>query len=505
MRTDFSPLLWRGARGEVINIEKIMKNNLTKLLMCILCFIGTVSVATAQEKRERFDQPWKNGKLKVSDNHRFLQFENGKPFFWLGETAWLLPSRSNREEAGYFVGETAKNGFNVIQISVLHGVTAINAYGSWALPNGFDFSNIDKKGEYNYWQHVDFIVQEAQKNGVYIGIVCVWGGNVKAGLLSVDDAKKYGQFLAERYKKYPNIIWIIGGDQPGSIKPEVWEALATSIKSIDKDHLMTYHPFGRTMSATWFNNSSWLDFNMFQSGHRRYGQINGDGDKSIEPNTEEDNWRFAEKSLAMQPVKPVLDAEPSYEDIPQGLHDFTQPRWKAEDVRRYAYWSVFAGSFGHTYGNNSTMQMLHPGYSPAYGATKPWWESIHDPGCQQMKYLKALISAFPYFDRVPDQSVIAGANGVQYERVIATRGNDYILVYNYTNRQTEIDLTKISGAKKKAWWMNPMDGALEYIGEFTNGKQPFIHKSGSHIGNDKVLIIIDSTKTYIAIDQNNIL
>ena len=79
------------------------------------------------------------------------------------------------------------------------------------------------------------------------------------------------------------------------------------------------------------------------------------------------------------------------------------------------------------------------------------------------------------------------------------------MVYNYTNRQTEIDLTKISGAKKKAWWMNPMDGALEYIGEFTNGKQPFIHKSGSHIGNDKVLIIIDSTKTYIAIDQNNIL
>ncbi|MBP1639648.1 MAG: putative cellulase [Bacteroidetes bacterium] len=476
-------------------------NRILTLLFATL----VLTTLSAQEKKDRFDIPWKNGKLKVSDNHRFLQFENGKPFFWLGETAWLLPSRSNREEAAYFLGETAKNGFNVVQISILHEMNAMNAYGQWALPNGFDFKNLDKKGEYNYWQHVDYIVKEAEKRGLYIGLVCVWGGNVKAGLVSVEDAKKYGQFLAERYKNNPNVIWIIGGDQPGNIKTEVWEALATTIKSIDKNHLMTYHPFGRTTSAVWFNNATWLDFNMFQSGHRRYGQVKGDGSSTTEPNTEEDNWRFVERSQAIQPVKPVLDGEPSYEDIPQGLHDFTQPRWKAEDVRRYAYWSVFAGSFGHTYGNNSTMQMLHPGYSPAYGATRPWYETIHDAGCQQMKYLKALMLTFPYFDRVGDQSVISGTNGTQYERVIATRGNDYMLIYNYTNHPVEIDLTKISGQKKCGWWMNPSDGSLEYIGELKNEKQSFFHPSGYRAGNDKVLIIIDSEASYLSKNQKNIL
>jgi hypothetical protein len=285
----------------------------------------------------------------------------------------------------------------------------------------------------------------------------------------------------------------------------VWEALATSIKSVDNIHLMSFHPRGRMLSTLWFNNSSWLDFNMFQSGHRRYGQQNGDGEQSMEPNTEEDNWRFVERSLATQPVKPVLDGEPSYEDIPQGLHDFSQPRWKAEDVRRYAYWSVFAGSFGHTYGNNSTMQMLHPGYQASFGATKPWWESIHDPGCQQMKYLKALISTFPFFERIPDQSVITNTNGTQYERVIATRGNDYILVYNYTNRLTEIDLSKISGAKKNVWWMNPTDGSLEYIGEFDNGKKSFMHESGYRAGNDRVLIITDAATSYLTKEKKNIL
>ena len=467
-----------------------------------LLFFCLISLLTyGQEIVAKKEMPWNNGKLKVSDNRHFLQFENGKPFFWLGETVWLLPSRSNREEASYLIGETAKNGFNVIQISVLHGLSNMNEYGYYALPDGFNFENIDKPGEYNYWKHVDYIVEQAQHNGIYAGIVCVWGGNVKSGNVSVEDAQKYGEFLAKRYGKYPNIIWIIGGDVRGDVKPEVWKMLANTIKANDPNHLMTYHPLGRTMSATWFNNESWLDFNMFQSGHRRYGQRKGDGDYSIEDNTEEDNWRYVERSLATQPVKPVLDGEPSYEDIPQGLHDTTEIRWKANDVRRYAYWSVFAGSCGHTYGHNSTMQMYRPGYSPAYGAQQPWWESIHDTGCSQMKYLKKLMLAFPYFERIPDQSVISGANGTQYERAIATRGNDYILVYNYTNRMMEIDMTKISGAKKKAWWYSPVNGAATFIGEFDNGKKTFMNDSGYRPGNDWVLVITDAKVNYV---ENNL-
>ena len=465
---------------------------LNVLLFTLL--LSLLSIGYAQGQRGG-DVPWKNGKLKVSDNSRFLQHDNGQPFFWLGETSWLLPSRSNREQVGYFMNAVKQNGFNVLQISVLHGIPAMNAYGKWALPNGFDFKNIDKPGEYSYWQHVDYIVETAQRQGIYIGIVCVWGGNVKAKKMNVEEAKKYGTFLAERYKKYPNIVWLIGGDTRGDVEPEVWKTLATTIKAIDPDHLMTFHPFGRTLSATWFNNEPWLDFNMYQSGHRRYDQRKGDGDESV-TGKEEDSWRYAEESLAITPVKPVVDGEPSYEGIPQGLHDITQPLWKDNDVRRYAYWSVFAGSFGHTYGNSSTMQMYQPDYSPAYGATEPWWKSLHDPGAQQMKYLKKLILAFPFFDRIPDQSVIS-ANGERYDRVIATRGNDYILAYNYTNRMVEVDMTKISGAKKKAWWYSPVDGNVEYIGEFDNGKSSFIHDSGYRAGNDKVLIITDSNASYV--------
>ena len=75
-------------------------NRIITLLFATL----VLTTLSAQEKKEKVEHPWDNGKLKVSDNHRFLQFENGKPFFWLGETAWLLPSHSNREEASYMLG-----------------------------------------------------------------------------------------------------------------------------------------------------------------------------------------------------------------------------------------------------------------------------------------------------------------------------------------------------------------------------------------------------------------
>ena len=299
----------------------------------------------AQKKGERL--PWENGRLVVSEEGRYLKHENGTPFFWLGETGWLLPECLNREEAAYYLENCKQAGYNVVQIQTMNQVPSINIYGQYSLPDGFNFKNIDKKGVYGYWDHMDYIIKTAEKKGIYIGMVCIWGTPVDDGLMNVKEAQAYGKFLAERYKDAPNIVWMIGGDIRGDVKTDVWEALARTIRDIDTHHLMTFHPRGRTTSAAWFNNADWLDFNMFQSGHRRYGQRKGDGDYPIEENTEEDNWRFVERSMAMKPMKPVIDGEPVYEDIPQGLHDPNETRWHDGDVRRYAYWSVFALSLIH--------------------------------------------------------------------------------------------------------------------------------------------------------------
>ena len=448
-------------------------------------------------------KPWDNGRLKVSDNQRYLMHENGTPFFWQGETGWLLPERLDRAEAEWYLQRCREEGYNVVQVQVIDNVPAVNIYGQLSNTDGWNFAAIDRKGVYGYWDHLDYIIRLAEQNGIYIGMVAIWGGLVKDGKLSVEEAKKYGAFLGNRYKNRPNIIWFMGGDIQGDIKPEVWNALATSIKAADPNHLMTYHPRGRYTSARWWSKAAWLDFHTFQSGHRRYGQRMGNKDYPIPDNTEEDNWMYVDSTWAYNPMKPVLDAEPSYEDIPMGLHDKNEPRWKACDVRRYAYWSVFAGSCGHPYGHNAIMQMLKPGYPTSYGDAgdvKTWYQALNDPGFQQMKFVRQLILSFPYFERVGDQSVIVD-NGTKYDRLIATRGNDYLLVYNYTSRDMKLDFTKISGEKKNVWWMSAGTGILRYLGEYDSKVLTFRpHKTGFGI-EDGVLIATDATKDYLAKDQ----
>ncbi|MCR5679517.1 MAG: DUF4038 domain-containing protein, partial [Prevotella sp.] len=335
-----------------------MRGTFKLILLSLMCWL-TVPVAAGNLRD--------NGKLRVSDNQRFLQFENGTPFFWLGETAWLMPEHLNREEVLFYLKTCKEAGYNMAQVQVLNDVPAYNIYG---VPSH------DKKGKlltdvpYSYWDHLDYIVEVAARNDIFIGMVCIWGGLVKDGKMSVEQAKTYGRFLANRYKDRPNIIWMIGGDIQGDINAAEWEALATTIKHIDKNHLMTYHPRGRYTSAKWWSKASWIDFHMFQSGHRRYGQRMGNKDYPIPDNTEEDNWMYVDSTWNYKPVKPVLDDEPSYEGIPKGLHDADEPLWQACDVRRYAYWSVFAGSCGHSYGHSAIMQFFRDGYDASYYNTK---------------------------------------------------------------------------------------------------------------------------------------
>lgn len=442
--------------------------------------------------------PWENGKLCVSKNKRFLVHENGIPFFWLGDTGWLMPERLNRDEVDFYLERCAKAGYNVVQVQTVNGVPAYNVYGQSSHPFGYNFEQVDQSGNYGYWEHMDYIVKTAERNGIYIGMVCIWGGLVKRGLMTEEEAVKYGTFLAERYKDNPNIVWIIGGDIQGDIKTEVWETLAQTIRKIDSGHLMTFHPRGRTCSSQFFPNADWIDFHMFQSGHRRYGQRMGNKDYPIPEDTEEDCWRYVKRSLAVSPLKPVLDGEPSYENIPQGLHDNSEPRWTASDVRRYAYWAVFAGACGHTYGCNDIMQFYRPGLAPAYFADTPWWDALDFPGYNQMRHLKHLMLVFPFEERVPVEVEVPRPGeeaGTKYNRLVATCGKDYLLVYNYTGRPMQIDLTKISGRKKLAWWYSPVNGRFTYIGESDAHITTFIPEKSDQ-GTDVVLVVTDATADY---------
>ncbi len=307
-------------------------------------------------------------RLKVSDNCRFLAYEDGKPFFYLGDTAWELFHRSTREEADLYLDNRVKKSFTVIQAVALgefDGTTAKNAYGFLPLVEQDPARPAVKDGPDNdYWDHVDYIVNKAQSLGFFIGFLPTWGDkwNKKWGkgpeIFNAPNAEVYGEWLGKRYSDKA-IIWILGGDRPieNSRHRTIIEAMAKGLRKGDGGrHLITFHPSGGHGSSEYFHDAKWLDFNMRQNGHEqnyqpRYAQTRTDYDRT--------------------PVKPVLDGEPVYEDHPLAFKAQENGYSVAADVRRPLYWDLFGGACGHTYGHHSVWQLWRPGREPVNNPLLP--------------------------------------------------------------------------------------------------------------------------------------
>mgnify|MGYP001852306113 FL=1 len=426
---------------------------------------------------------WNREPLRVMENGRYLA-EGNQPFFWLGDTAWLMLHRLNEEDAVTYLNNRKALGFNVI-LTVLANSTK----GKPVMGNG-----VKDPARPEYWEFCDRIIKKAEEMGLYLALLPAWGSLVKEGSLTLDNVEAYAEFLGKRYQKSPNLIWILGGDIRGSQGLEIYRKEARVLKAYNPERLISYHPFGRTSSSMWFHQEDWLDFNLFQSGHRRYDQARlgeWDDNSSQEEFFGEDNWRYVERDLGLSPAKPVLDGEPSYEGIPQGLHNPRNGYWEEADARRYAYWSVFAGAAGHTYGNNAIIQFYDGQSGPgAYGVRETWKEALHYPGAGQMQYLKDLMLEVDFSQgRSADELLLYGQKE-RYHRIAVFAGRRFILCYDYMGDEFLLDLRKYADRTMEIWWMNPQSGARSYGGDIFGQEKwlasPLRRKEGS---NDWVLII----------------
>lgn len=240
----------------------------------------------------------------------------------------------------------------------------------------------------------------------------------------------------------------------------------------------------------WFAEAEWLDFNMFQSGHRRYDQCSMGACDDTEDSTSlygEDNWKFVNHDLRLS-AKPTLDGEPSYEWILQGLHDATQPYWQAKDVRRYAYWAVFAGAAGHTYGDNSIIMFYNgEGEGVTYGAREHWKTALHHDGSGQMKYLRELMESVDYENgRAADELLLTGQKE-KYERVAVFAGAEFIFAYNYLGYSFRLDVKDYIG--REVWIMKPAIGVYSYLGTITENVYEY-KEIPSYDENTDVVIVI---------------
>lgn len=427
-----------------------------------------------------------SSQFTISDNRRYL-LKNGQPFFWLGDTGWEMFHRLNKDEVDKYFKKRAEQGFTIIQavvLSELNGLDTPNANGDRPLIN-----NDPTKPNEAYFKFVDYVVDKANDYNLNIAMLPTWGDKVfkdrwGAGpeIFNTTNAKIYGHWIGSRYKSKINIIWVLGGDRlPRNANDvAIWNAMGEGIMEATKNKaVISFHPQpSDSGSATWFHKETWLAFNMFQSGHCR------------------DNTIYDKIQLAynLTPVKPVIDAEPIYEDHPVCFNVKELGTSSAYDVRKYAYLDLFAGAFGHTYGCHDVWQMFSPKHEPVNGPHMYWYEALNLPGASQMQFVRKLIESHPMLDRIPDQSLIEENNYVPAERIQATRGTDYAFIYTSAGKPFTVHLNKIKRETLHAYWYDPRRGKTIEIGTMKNkGLQKFIPPSTGY-GQDWVLVIDDAAQ-----------
>lgn len=428
--------------------------------------------------------------LKLSENKHYFVDEDGKPFFWLGDTAWELFHRLTKEEAVAYLQNRADKGYNVVQavaLAELDGLNTPNAYGDKPL-----IDNNPEKPNEAYFKLVDFIITEAGKRGIYIALLPSWGDKWKkdkwgAGpeIFTADNARKFGAWMAKRYLGKENIIWVMGGDRKpdNEIHFAIIRAMAEGVKSVDKGkHLLTFHPPGAASSYDYFANDDWLDFHMSQTGHR----------------VASPDYKTNIKAYALEKLKPHVVGEPNYEDHPNDFNP-VQKGWMDDfDTREAAYWNLLSGGAGHTYGNHNIWQMYTEERVPVNNARTHWKTAMNQPGAFQLGYMRKMFEKRPWQKLVLDQTIISGDNpeGAEYKMAAVSADKDFMMVYIPYGQKTTVSIAKLTSKRIIGWWFNPRDGRTISLGEFDNtGTKEFVPTAVGR-GSDWLLILDDASKQY---------
>lgn len=393
--------------------------------------------------------------LRVGADKRSFVKADGSPFFWMGDTAWSLFVSLDRREAIEYLDNRAKLGFTVIQAVAVEPPSAglgPNAYGDMPYTGSIDKPLVTRgnspsdNAQYDYWDHIEFVVREAAKRGLYIAMLPAWGRAAASESLTERNAEAYGRFLGQRFaSRHPNIIWLAGGDTQ-EFHPEIWRELAAGLGPRNKV-LVGYHPGGGLNSASALADEPWMDFNTHQSGHDR-----------IDDNTS--LWENLALSFKATPRRPFLDAEPSYEQHPVDF-EAANGYIGADEVRAAAYVSVLSGAAGHTYGHHNVWMMYgaHRGGNGADPKDIHWRAALDAPGARQMSHLARLMAAHPA-PRLPAPELVA-TSGEAGDRpdVLAARAanNSYVLVYTRKGRGFRLDTAPAARAIR-AYWLDPRTG-----------------------------------------------
>lgn len=287
---------------------------------------------------------------RIQSNETYFETVQGKRFFPVADTAWLLV-RLSRDDIAHYIRMRSKQGFNVIKFG----------------PES-DAVDFDK---------LSFILDTLATHSMYAELY-IPAYDYNTDELVADNfafAVKIAGFLVDR----PNIFAyaLEGLDSPygknnvAAMRARLIESYR-GVKSVDPERLVTFHPrSGRSVVDHCGVDPDYMDF---YSVHRCSPGPIGD---------------LVRAEISRMPRKPVFLTEPVYEG--RGAMCGCNHGCTADQVFEQITESMDAGVAGISYGHYSVWSFNH-GLDGSWGIDPspeglPWRDALHAPGAQRITVL----------------------------------------------------------------------------------------------------------------------
>ncbi|HTL19031.1 MAG TPA: DUF4038 domain-containing protein [Patescibacteria group bacterium] len=443
----------------------------------ILCFgfpLRSAELATPNTVQPPAAYP-----LKKSPNGRYLVDSKNVPFLLAGDAPQALMVKLTEADADLFFSNRVSHGFNALWINLLcrpgtggrkdgatyDGILPFTAPDDLSTPNEAYFARCDRMMSLAQ-EHGLLVLLDPAETIDHLKILLANGP---------DKCRAFGRYLGQRYKRFPNLIWMSGNDFQTWRQPKDDEAalaVAKGIHETDPDHLQTvelnYEVSGSLDDPNW---ESIISLSCAYTYYPVYAEVLKEYNR---PN-----------------FLPVIMIESDYE--------FERQATPAV-LRRIEYWSILAGAAGQVYGSG-----------PIWPFADNWKRSLDSTGAVQMAWVKALFEPLAWFDLLPDQQhklVVAGYGTFDRE---SHEGNHYVMTSDYVTagrtadgrlaiayvpsiRPLKVDLSQLRGPVTARWY-DPSCGKFSPIegSPFPNsGKHDFTPPGNNADGDGDWLLVLES-------------
>jgi hypothetical protein len=395
----------------------------------------------------------------------------------IGDAPQAMVGNLSLAQAKFFIKNRATYGVNALWVNLLcDSYTACNTDGTtfdgiapFTTPGDLSTPNPA------YFDRAEQMIDAAAARGMVVLLDPIETGGWLGVLDSngVPKARRYGEFLGNRFKDHPNIIWMSGNDFQNwrdSAQTRLVRAVMLGLADTDANPLQT------------------IELDYYVSASMEDGPLRSllglDAVYTYRPTYAEELTEYRRADF-----RPTFLVEANYEFEHNGGTD----GGTTQNLRRQEYWTALSGTTGQLYGSAYSWRLQGD-----------WADNLDTIGILQLSYLKQLLRTRKWYDFVPDrdhQVLIRGFGKFSkddpipddtYATAARTADGSLVMAYLPDIRKVTFDMSKLSG-QVTARWFDPSNAGFTDIGSFPNsGTQDFTPPGNNGDGDSDWVLLLEA-------------